>query len=41
MSPATVFVSGAGTSIELSAVAVMLQSLEGGLMKLMKRPNLG
>jgi hypothetical protein len=36
MSPTTVVVSGAGTAIELSAVAVMLQSREGGQKKLLK-----
>jgi hypothetical protein len=41
MPPTTVVVSGAGTAIELSAVAVMLQSREGGQKKLMKRPHLG
>ena len=37
MSPTTVDVSGAGTAIELSAVAVMLQSREGGQKKLVKK----
>ena len=36
MSPTTVVVSGAGTAVELSAVAVMLQSREGGQKKLVK-----
>ena len=36
MSPTTVVVSGAGTAVELSAVAVMLQSREGG-QKLVKK----
>lgn len=37
MSPTTVVVSGAGTAVELSAVAVMLQSREGGQKKLVKK----
>ena len=37
MPPTTVIVSGAGTAIELSAVAVMLQSREGGQKKLVKK----